>query len=120
MPVHISAVSHCASFAGRHTCVVGANAHEPVQHGDESGSHTAPFLNLHVETSQQVELEPMPGSQSSPASTMPLPHIWSVMTCLAVVSEVGALGSMRQEVFVGPPEVPAMREPSGGALVWVS
>lgn len=38
-------------------------------------SHTAPDLNLHVVASQQL-LSCPPGSQSSPASLMPLPHIF--------------------------------------------
>ena len=115
-PVHISAVSHWSSLLGRHTCVVGANVHEPVQHVELSGSHTAPFLNLHVDESQHVEFAPSPGSQSSPDSTIPFPHIWSVITGFAFVSAVGALGSIRHDVFVRPPSVPAMREPSDGAV----
>ena len=75
LPVHVSAVSHLSSRDGRHTCVVGANVHRSVQHGLLAGSHTAPARNLQVLGSQQ-ELDPrIPGSQSSPGSTMPLPHI---------------------------------------------
>ena len=33
-------------------------------------------MNLQVVESQHGELLPLPGSQSSPVSTMPLPHIW--------------------------------------------
>ena len=113
LPVHISAVSHCASLLGRHTCVLGANVHCAVQHSELSGSHTASPMNLHVLTSQQVEFEPRPGSHSSPASTMPFPHIWSVMRGLEV-SDVGAFAEMRQDVFVFPPELPAMSEPGAG------
>jgi hypothetical protein len=46
-------------------------------HGPESGSHTAPGRSLHVVVSQHVDLTPRPGPQSSPASTIPLPHICS-------------------------------------------
>ncbi len=115
VPVHVSAVSHRSSLLGRHTCVVGANVHEPVQHGELSGSHTAPFLNLHVVASQHVEFAPSPGSQSSPDSTIPFPHIWSVMTGFEFVSAVGALGSIRHDAFVRWPSVPVMSEPSDGA-----
>jgi len=80
-PVHTSGVSQAASLAGRQTCVAGANWHCAVQHGVLLGSHTEFLVNLHVLESQHVELTPMPGSQSSPLSTMPLPHIWSVTVC---------------------------------------
>lgn len=100
MPVHVSAVSQRASLAGRHTWVLGAKLHWSVQHALLSGSHTALFLNLHVCASQQVELEPKPGSQSSPDSTMPLPHICSVINGFAAVNDVGAFGSTRQVVFM--------------------
>lgn len=80
-----------------------------MQHALLSGSHTALFLNLQVVASQQVELESSPGSQSSPDSTMPLPHIFSVINGLLVVSDVGALGSIRQVVFMF---ALVMREPA--------
>jgi hypothetical protein len=80
-PGHISGISQAGSLAGRQTCVAGANWHCAVQHGVLLGSHTEFWVNLHVWESQQVELTPLPGSQSSPLSTMPLPHIWSVMVC---------------------------------------
>ena len=112
VPVHVSAVSHRSSLLGRHTCVLGAHVHDSVQHSELSGSHTALFLNLHVDASQQVEFEFRPGSQSSPSSTIPFPHIWSVMSGLEEVREVGPLGSIKQDVFVRPPEVPDMREPA--------
>ena len=67
-----------------------------MQHGALLGSHTALLINLHVLESQQVELAPLPGSQSSPLSTMPLPHIFSVMSCSL------GLGFMRQLVFTAP------------------
>ena len=93
-----SAVSHFASFDGRHTCCAGANPQLCVQQALLSGSHTALFLNLHVAALQQLESTPRPGSQSSPVSTMPLPHIWREMVCL-----VASPGSMRQVVLL--PEV---------------
>ena len=77
VPLHVSAMSHALSLDGRQTCVGGANWHVPVQHGPESGSHNAPERSLHVAVSQHVELTPTPGSHSSPASTIPLPHICS-------------------------------------------
>ena len=104
--MHISAVSQLASFAGRHTCVDGANWHELRQHALLSGSHTEPDVNLHVAELQHVELRPGPGSQSSPSSTMPFPHIWSEI--------VGrdASGSTRQFVVTFPAElVPESGEP---------
>lgn len=106
LPVHISAWSHWASFAGLHTCVVGAKEHESVQQGLLAGSQTAPDLNLQVLTSQHDEVEPFPGSQSSPSSTMPLPHI-----CREMVFTPDP-GSAKQVVLVLPPEVPAMSEPA--------
>jgi len=75
VPVHVSTMSHALSLEGRQTCVEGANWHVPVQHGPESGSHNALGSSLHVVVSQHVELTPTPGSQSSPGSTIPLPHI---------------------------------------------
>ena len=105
-PVHISAISQLASFAGRHTCVDGANEHCCVQQALLSGSHTAPDLSLHVVESQQVELTPLPGSHSSPASTIPFPHIPREMVSFALAA------SMRHAVFVA--EAPdCMREPEG-------
>ena|SRR5258706_13526354 len=74
VPVHVSAMSHALSFDGRQTCVAGAKRHV-VQHGLESGSHTAFAQNLHVADSQHGESTPTPGSQSSPFSMMPLPQI---------------------------------------------
>ena len=91
----------------------GANVHCAVQHSELSGSHTASPTNLHVLTSQQVEFEPRPGSHSSPDSTMPFPHIWSVMSGFEV-SDVGAFAETRPDVFVFPPELPAMSEPCAG------
>ncbi len=78
-PVHDSAVSQVASLEARQTCVAGANLHCAVQHGALSGSQTALFRNLQVLGSQHDEFEPLPGSQSSPFSTIPLPHICSEM-----------------------------------------
>ncbi len=112
VPEHFSAVSHRSSLLGRHTCVLGAKVHESVQHSELSGSHTAAFLNLHVDESQQLELEFRPGSQSSPSSTMPLPHIWSVMRGFELVRDVGPFASTRHDVFVRPPDVPDMSEPA--------
>lgn len=79
LPVQTSCTSQLTSLEGRHTVVAGAKVHWLVQHALFSGSHCALPLNLHVATSQHVELEPMPGSQSSPFSTMPFPHIWREM-----------------------------------------
>ena len=78
-PVHTSAASQLASFAGRQTWVAGANRHCAVQQGALLGSQTAFGRNLQVLGSQHVEFEPLPGSQSSPLSTIPLPHICSVI-----------------------------------------
>ena len=77
--MHNSAVSQLGSLEARQTCVAGANWHCAVQHGELSGSQAALFRNLQVFESQHVEFEPLPGSQSSPVSTIPLPHICSVM-----------------------------------------
>lgn len=67
-----------------------------MQHVELLGSHTALLINLHVLESQHDELTPLPGSQSSPLSTIPLPHIWSVITC-----RLGS-GFTRQLVFTLP------------------
>lgn len=83
----------------------GAKEHCDVQHWLLDGSHTDPELNLQVAASQQVELTPLPGSQSSPASTIPLPHI-----CSDIVFRVGS-GSRRQVVFVFPFELDCIKEP---------
>lgn len=104
VPEHVSCTSHFASFDGRHTCVDGANPHCAVQHGLLSGSHTAPFWNLHVWELQHGEVTSSPGSQSSPCSTMPLPHI-----CRESVS-ILELGSCRQLVLVR--DTPAISEPT--------
>ena len=104
-PVHVSAVSQLASLLGLHTCVDGANPHWDVQHGLLSGSHNAPERNLQVLASQHGESLPDPGSQSSPDSTIPLPHICKEMVWRAVAA------STRQSVLVLPPALPSMREP---------
>ncbi len=109
-PVHISGLSHAGSFDGLHTCVLGANEHWSAQQGLLFGSHTAPFLNLQVALSQQLLSTPCPGSQSSPFSTIPFPHIPSP------TSWRSALGSIRQDVSVCAPsrfpriEVPVVRK----------
>lgn len=82
LPVQFSGKSHLASFASRQTCVDGAKEHCAVQQGVLAGSQIAPDVNLQVAESQHLDVTLLPGSQSSPASTMPLPHIWSDMTCL--------------------------------------
>ncbi len=105
LPVHISAISQLASFAGLHTCVAGANEHCCVQHALLSGSHTAPDLSLHVVESQHAEFTPLPGSHSSPASTIPLPHIPREMRSFALAA------SIRQVVLVAPDAPGCMREP---------
>lgn len=93
-PVQNSGVSHLSSLDFLHVCVFGANWQPPVQQVEPLGSHTAPALNLQVCGSQHVELFPGPGSHSSPASTMPLPHI-----CMEITWRVGS-GSRTQDVFV--------------------
>jgi hypothetical protein len=104
-PVHNSAVSQLGSLEARQTCVAGANWHCAVQHGELSGSQTALFRNLQVSESQHVEFEPLPGSQSSPVSTIPLPHICSVM-----VWREGS-GFRRQLVFTLLACEPCISEP---------
>ena len=106
LPVQYSAVSHFWSLEGRQIWSAGAKLQASVQQGLLLGSHNAPFLNLQVWTSQQLELTPGPGSQSSPASTMPLPHICNETVFLAWS------GSTRQVVFTRPPVTPPMTEPS--------
>lgn len=73
VPVQYSAMSHCSFTAGRHSCDVGANWQDDVQHEDVPGSHTAPWRSRHVSRSQQSE-SASPGSHSSPGSKMPFPH----------------------------------------------
>ncbi len=46
VPVQYSAMSHLASIAGLHTCVVGANEQDEVQQDWDKGSQTAPCRNL--------------------------------------------------------------------------
>lgn len=93
LPVHISAVSHLSSLLARQVCVLGAKLHWSVQQGLESGSQAAFSRNLQVAGSQQVEFALDPGSQSSPSSTMPFPHIWSEI--MGLVADVSA-GLIRQ------------------------
>lgn len=76
-----------------------------MQHSALLGSHTALLINLHVLESQHVELTPLPGSQSSPLSTIPLPHMFSVMSCWL------GLGFTRQVVFTAPLVVFCISEP---------
>lgn len=103
--MHISAISHFASLDGRQICVAGAKEHCCVQQALLDGSHTAFLVNLQVVESQHGEDMPCPGSQSSPFSTMPLPHIWRAIVC-----RLGS-GSTKHEVFVLPPDAPAINEP---------
>ena len=103
--MHNSAVSQLGSFESRQTCVAGANWHRAVQHGELSGSQTALFRNLQVLGSQHVEFEPLPGSQSSPLSTIPLPHI-----CSAMVWREGS-GFRMQLVFTLLAWEPCISEP---------
>jgi hypothetical protein len=86
--------------------VDGAKVHFEVQHWLLKGSHTEPEVNLQVVESQQVEIESLPGSQSSPASTMPFPHI-----CKDIVWRLGS-GFSRQEVFVFPCALSCIKEPT--------
>lgn len=108
LPVHISAWSQRVSLDGRHTCVLGANVHCSVQHWLLNGSQTAPLMNLQVVESQQVLFVPVPGSQSSPCSTIPFPHIWSPTSCTSVFA------SMRQEVSIWAPSIPRIEVPERG------
>lgn len=80
VPVHVSAMSHVADTAGRHTVEFEAKRHEEVQHSALDGSHCAPDLSLHVDESQQAEERPAPGSHSSPGSRIPFPHLLREMT----------------------------------------
>jgi len=53
-----------------------------LQQSSFASSQTAPDLNLQVEASQHwllPQLSAPPQSQSSPSSTMPLPHCWPLM-----------------------------------------
>ena len=77
-----------------------------MQHWVFEGSQTAPDLNLQVEVSQQVELAPLPGSQSSPGSTIPFPHC-----CNDMVLRVDVAGSITQVVLVFPLEFASINEP---------
>jgi hypothetical protein len=114
LPVHVSATSHCAFFAARHTVVLGANPHEEVQHVLDVGSHTAPDANLHWAVQQDVPVTvPLvePGSQSSPDSTIPLPH-WSSEMSFGDFEDAGR--EAKQVLFVKPPppeSEPVIREP---------
>lgn len=56
---------------------------EEVQHAELEGSQTAPEVNLQVEESQHDEVVFPPGSQSSPSSTIPLPHCCKLITLLS-------------------------------------
>lgn len=80
-PVHVSCGSHTPVLA-RHTVPLLANLQEEVQHSSLAGSQTALVVNLQVVGLQQG-LVPQPcvppQSQSSPCSTMPLPHCDSAM-----------------------------------------
>jgi hypothetical protein len=96
-PVHVSPWSQFGSREGRHTCVAGANEHWLVQ-------------NLQVSGSQQVLDPRIPGSQSSPSSTMPLPHILREM-----VRRLGS-GSTKHVVLVRP----CMSEPVGKGVVVIT
>lgn len=80
--MHDSATSQVGSCDGLQICVLGANWHCCVQHVLLAGSQTEPDVNLHVVALQHVEFLPLPGSQSSPVSTMPFPHIWRESVCL--------------------------------------
>ena len=87
LPVQRSSGSH-DPVDGRHTVLADASWHLEQQSSLES-SHTAPLLNLHVVGSQHG-LSPHPAvppqSQSSPLSTMPLPHCWPVMVVTSRLS----------------------------------
>lgn len=73
LPEHVSALSHRASTAGRQTVPAEASWHCSVQQSELRVLQTAPATNLQVERSQQASSVD-PGSQSSPASTIPLPQ----------------------------------------------
>lgn len=88
LPVHVSWGSHLPVLS-RHTVPFDANWHEEVQHSSLVGSHWALPLNLQVLASQQL-LSPHPSSppqsQSSPLSTMPLPHWLPVIVVMFLLS----------------------------------
>jgi hypothetical protein len=78
-PSQTSAISHCESTEGRQTVPLFAIWHCVVQQSEFFGSQTAPERNLQVEASQQGSLVSLPGSHSSPLSTMPLLQLRSEM-----------------------------------------
>ena len=62
------------------------------------------FANLHVAASQHAEVVPCPGSQSSPSSTIPFPHMLREMVCMP------SLGAARHVVLTAFAEVESIRE----------
>ena len=83
MPLHVSCGSQ-GPWLARQTVEAEANW-QSLQQSSLESSHTALFLNLHVDASQHALLphwELPPQSQSSPASTMPLPHTGSPMVVI--------------------------------------
>jgi hypothetical protein len=105
LPVQTSATSQNGSLAGLQTVVAAAKVQSFWQHELLAGSQRAPGRNLQVAVLQQVEFTPWPGSQSSPASTIPFPHCWREM-----VARLGS-GSTRHVVLVCPALTPIIMEP---------
>ncbi len=91
-PEQVSTGSH-EPVLGRHTVPLAARPHWRVQHSSLEKSQTEPAVNLQVAALQHgLPAQPWapPQSQSSPASTMPLPHWLPVMvtTSLLLVRHV--------------------------------
>jgi hypothetical protein len=87
-PEQVSAMSQAFVLA-RQTVLAGVNW-QLVQQLSLESSQTALFLNLHVFASQQALLAQFsspPQSQSSPVSTMPLPHLLPMIVVTPRLSE---------------------------------
>lgn len=88
VPVQVSCGSQTPVLA-RQTVLAEANWQDEVQQSSLLGSHTAFCTNLQVVGSQH-ELLPHPlvppQSQSSPVSTMPLPHWLPVMVAMSLLA----------------------------------
>jgi hypothetical protein len=88
LPVHFSSMSHSPVLA-RQTVFAEENWQE-VQQPSFASSQTEPSVNLQVLASQHL-LSPQPSeppqSQSSPSSTMPLPHCAPAMVTMPLLSE---------------------------------
>jgi hypothetical protein len=87
VPLHTSSGLH-DPVLGRHTVPFVASW-QPRQHSSFASSHTDPVVNLHVFGSQHLLLphpSVPPQSQSSPSSTIPLPHSCPVIVVTPVLS----------------------------------